>query len=522
MRAASYPLTGGMDIVSPQAQIPRGDVLLASNYVPTKYGFRRSGQYERFDGQTAPSTLPANDSTEQAALEAQRALILAVPGAGPVRGIAHLNGNIYAWRDNVGQTEARMYAATGAGWSEIAAFTASAYAPGGKYEAIVHNFGGHVGTKALYVATGVGKAFEWDGTTLTQITTGMTTDTPVHITEHISYLFLTFPGGSLQWSPTGDPTGTWTPVVGAGEIGLGEEITVIQSTIGGALLVGGETKTSLLQGRAPADFDLREHSRALGIEPYSTGEIGDLIFMSNIGITTLGATQNFGDFEHNSLSNRIQPYLDSATDVLGALVDTTENHYWLLYNSAGFTNYICGAFRDNAFQGFAVGTYDKTFYCTSTLKVAGVTRLFVGGEDGFVYELNKGTSGDGATITSVIKLPYLSPGTTLARHRFFRMLAEVTCAAPVSLGLAFELDYGDELSPGSIGQTITTGGGGGIWAISAYGDFSWSRAFQGRLKSKLTGTGSNISMTIAASHTYEPPHTLSNISYYYETRRLER
>lgn len=49
--------------------------------------------------------------------ERRRALIQAVPGSGPVRGVAILNGDVFALRDNVGATECLLYKATAAGWT---------------------------------------------------------------------------------------------------------------------------------------------------------------------------------------------------------------------------------------------------------------------------------------------------------------------------------------------------------------------------------------------------------------------
>lgn len=45
-----------------------------------------------------------------------RALIGAVPGSGPVRGVAMLNGVTYAWRNNVGGSALGLYKNTTAGW----------------------------------------------------------------------------------------------------------------------------------------------------------------------------------------------------------------------------------------------------------------------------------------------------------------------------------------------------------------------------------------------------------------------
>lgn len=45
-----------------------------------------------------------------------RAFITAVPGSGPVRGVAYLNGVTYAWRNNAGGTALAIYKSTGASW----------------------------------------------------------------------------------------------------------------------------------------------------------------------------------------------------------------------------------------------------------------------------------------------------------------------------------------------------------------------------------------------------------------------
>lgn len=53
------------------------------------------------------------------AIEARRALVLPVPGSGPVRGVAVHDGQVYAWRDDVGGKFCLGYRATAAGWEAL-------------------------------------------------------------------------------------------------------------------------------------------------------------------------------------------------------------------------------------------------------------------------------------------------------------------------------------------------------------------------------------------------------------------
>lgn len=66
-------------------------------------------------------TASVKQSTEYqaAAADYARAGISAVPGSGPIRGVALFQGDVYAWRDNVGATEMKLYSASGSGWAAV-------------------------------------------------------------------------------------------------------------------------------------------------------------------------------------------------------------------------------------------------------------------------------------------------------------------------------------------------------------------------------------------------------------------
>ena len=67
-----------------------------------------------------PATTDALHETYlRAAREARRALIAAVPGAGPIRGVWFFNSFVYAVRDNVGQTLGVMHKSSAAGFTVV-------------------------------------------------------------------------------------------------------------------------------------------------------------------------------------------------------------------------------------------------------------------------------------------------------------------------------------------------------------------------------------------------------------------
>ena len=53
------------------------------------------------------------------AADSYRADITAVPGSGPIRGVAYFKDVVYAWRNNAGGTAMKMFKSTSSGWSEV-------------------------------------------------------------------------------------------------------------------------------------------------------------------------------------------------------------------------------------------------------------------------------------------------------------------------------------------------------------------------------------------------------------------
>jgi hypothetical protein len=103
-------LQGGLDLITPQVTMPPGRAIAAINYEPDVNGYTSTNGYERYDGRPSPSDGMSPDD-----IAARRAAIAAVPGTGPVRGVAVYNGAVWAFRDQNDGSGA-MFKSTPAGW----------------------------------------------------------------------------------------------------------------------------------------------------------------------------------------------------------------------------------------------------------------------------------------------------------------------------------------------------------------------------------------------------------------------
>jgi hypothetical protein len=489
VQSQTWALGGGLDLVSPAIQISAGKAILAQNYeCSMNGGYRRIDGYTIFDGRTTGTPL-------------------AVAGSGPIRGVWEYGGVVYAFRDNAGGSAGVMHKSTSSGWVVVSTPTLAA---GGSYEFVNHNFGGHSSTLNMYGCNGVNKAFQFNGTTLTLLTTGMTTDTPSHIGVHKNHLFLSFSGGSVQHSGTGDPT-SWTLVTGAGEISIGSEVTGLNSMQGNSLAITGNNQVSVLYGTAASNWDLKSYSPAIGAVDKTHAQMdSDLYYFNGDDLSSLTATQAFGDFESASISSLVKPYIDARkTSTVGATVNRDKNQYRLFFSDK---TVLVGTIINRQVVGFSTWLLDHI--------PSAVTEGYMGCTDGSIMRMDSGTSFSGAAIQSFLRLPFTSLNSPHKKKRFRKATLELAAGSQATLNYLADYDYGTGGS--SVSSSTTVYGGGGFWDVASWNNFVWSSAVVASAEAYLNGSGQNISLLIVHTSATDPAFTLQGVQLNYSLRGLNR
>lgn len=140
-----------------------------------------------------------------------RADIQAVPGSGPIRGVAFYDDDVYAWRDNVGATMLGMYKSSGSGWTAVPYFAVFDFAVGTQEifpgETIVgHTSGATALVKAVVLLSGTWSGGDAAGyIVFTDMTGTPTTNEWIYVggTKHAEYrgayaAIAPLPGGRVQ------------------------------------------------------------------------------------------------------------------------------------------------------------------------------------------------------------------------------------------------------------------------------------------------------------------------------------
>lgn len=392
---------------------------------------------------------------------------------------------------------------------------------GGKYRTKVHNFYGAANLKRLYGCNGVGQAFEWDGAVLAPIRSGIPAEQekPLFISVHSNHLLLGYTGGALQNSGTGKPL-SFSALDGAGEFSLGDDITGLKSSSKTATIVTGRNKIAYLTGSDVSDLDLKDISEDSGAVADTLETVGSPYFLDDRGIRSLTAAQTFGDWsiatETKLVSKWFQGKRKGSIPAIGSLRVKAAGQYRIFFSDrTGMTLYF-GRGKPECMP-FLLRFTPTCLH--SGEDAEGNEVLFAGGADGYVYQLDSGTSDDGAPVEAYLRLAFMNQGTPNQNKRYHCAFLDVTDAGPTNIiSYTADFDFSHPDQPGSQEETTTIHGGGGFWDTAYWDQFYWDAMIQGQAVADLDGLGTNISFVVMSDATYEEPHTLASLTIFYSSR----
>lgn len=538
----------------------------------------------------------ADYSTMQQALAADvyRADIAAVPGAGPIRGVASLNGVRYAWRNNVGNTAMAIYKTSGAGWTLVPllfelAFTAGtndyvpgdtvsqggvsstvrqtclesgtfaggtaagrliinaptggnfaagaiagggaatasgvqtaiALLPGGRVETDKGNFG--QGAK-LYGADGVNRGFEFDGTVLAPIKTGNTPDVPKHVLVHTDHLWFSFTD-NLQNSGITTPF-NWSATAGGASYRCNGLITALFRQPGdqttGAMSVTTTTGTEMIYGKSAADFRKTSFEESAGAKDYGVQRIGgQSIAFGDTGVFSLSAAQAFGNFEPISMTLNIRPFTQVRTNkCVASTINRTKSQYRVFFSdgAALFMTIV-----NNKVVGSMPVSFPDVVTCTCQGDALdGAESSFFGSTNGFVYQLDAGTSFDGAAIDFYWTLTFAFQGSPEELARFREVSFEVQGDSYATFAMTYQVGYGEGDRPqGDFPVSSVIALGAGFWDDPSltWDAGVWDGKSLAPNKLKIDAVGENIALRIEGSSAAYEPFTFNSAILHYSKRK---
>jgi hypothetical protein len=409
--------------------------------------------------------------------------------------------------------------------------TAITLQPGGKFEFDIVNFYGSVDSKRMYCADGVNFAGEFDGTRWVPIRTGVGGDNPKFVVGHKKQLMLAIESEVIP-SGIGEPY-SFTALTGAAQIALGDTITGMKAQVGtetvGVLVVLTATKVYILYGNDSTDYNLVTHSPDSGGRAYTIQNIGFAHFLDTKGVTQLQASQAFGSFQMHVLTNAVQPFIDDKAGLeISSCIVRNRNLYRIFFSDGTGLNiqmqpttYDGSPPRLGDIMPFDYGTRVMNTV-DSVVDANGVERKFGAGTDGYVYELDVGTSFDGEVINSFMVMAFHHSKNPFYRKSYRRCKLRFSAGATAHLQVSYDLSFGDRDSVYADTSTSLVSGGGAYWDSARWDTQFWDASYSQEVTIDTPGNGTSISLVISNESAVDETFTINSIQTQYFMGRLSR
>jgi len=392
-------------------------------------------------------------------------------------------------------------------------------APNGRYEFDIHNFGGAANTTRVYGASGVHRGFEFDGTVFVPINTGVPVDTPSFVVAHSEQLFFAF-GASSQHSAPGAPY-VFSAVFGASEIAVGDTITGYMVQPGdvttSALLISTRNRAFVLYGNDSADWNLVVLQPDAGAIAYTMQHLSGSLALDDRGVTYIGTSQNYGNFAHNTISNLIQPFVRAQRTLAISSCRIREKNQYRLFFSDKQGLHI--TMNGNKLVGMMpVGYAHVVSVIHSTEDTGGDEVVFFGSDNGFVYQMEKGTSHDGEPIVYTLTLAYNNQKSPQLNKRWRKLVLEVSGQSYGEMTVGYQLGYNSASLSQPQSVTTDTGFAAAFWDSFIWDEFFWDGQTLIPKEFALEGTAENIAIAITGNSDEFGPFTITGALLHFTPR----
>lgn len=447
-------------------------------------------------------------------------------GSGTIAG-STAAGTFVVTTPNLGFAAGAATTSTGTTLTLSGAQTPIVLATGGKFEFVKYNFSGQLITRRIYGCDGVNQAFEFDGTTLAPITTGLSPDVPSHITGHKTFLFLS-QDSSIIYSAAGFPF-KWTSTDGAGEIATGDNVNAMLTLPGSAntatLGIWMRSSVGLLYGTDPTTFNFTQYNIGLGGIAGSVQNLFDSFGFAEPGIVNLQTTLNFGNFQAATLTKNIQPFINQERDKIScSSVSHTRGQYRVFFND-GYGLWL--TVLNQQYLGAAIVQFNNPVnVIDADTDTSGNEVSYFGSTDdgGYVYQLDTGPNFDGEEIFAGFTPAWDYIKTPRWLKEFRRASIEMAGSAYASISFSYGLNDNSPLVGQPTPVSYASGFSPSFWDSGFTWDsgLTWDGATILPTYVDLTGTAYDIQPIIASRTNYIQPFNISTIIYEYSMRRRVR
>jgi hypothetical protein len=377
----------------------------------------------------------------------------AVAGSGPILALKVISsGRIVAARKNASNVT-EYYYGTGTTWTSMGARPLL----GGKAKHVLYNLDGN--DKVLFVD---GNNYPATYSTSGNILTAITGSTDVLGAENVAVFKDTafYAKGNNLYFTAPFTVDDFSAANGAGSINVANEITGL-AVFRDQLIVFTTDSIKRITGNTAADFQVSPITDRIGcVNGDTIQEVGgDIMYLAPDGIRLLSATDRIGDFGLDIASDPIAKdattFLGSTPNFCSVLMREKAQYRIFAYIESeqheAAKGLIATKFVSQGASGISWSTtYGiKAFVADSRYSGTAETVAFAN-TDGYVYELDTGSSFDDLPIEAIYESPYMPLSDPQMRKSFYKMTLYAEPTGSMSLDLNVKYDFGSTTNTGVI------------------------------------------------------------------------
>ena len=432
-----------------------------------------------------------------------------VPGVGPILGVKVVNpSEVLAVRSN--GTVSQVHLSTGTGWVSLV----TAALAGSRCRFADFNF---AGTHKIVMVDGVNApaVFNDSSNTMAYISAPADVVGAEYVAVFKGTVFFA-KGNQLSFTAPFNEV-DFSAANGAGTISVSHSITGL-AVFRDQLIIFSRNKIQRLSGNTIADFQLSPITDTIGcIDSDTIQEVGgDIMYLAPDGLRLLSATDRIGDFGLDVASDPIagdaRTFIANSTSYCSVVI-RQKAQYRIFGYDAGEQRAVSSGLIATKFSAQGAGSIAwattkgiKAFVADSRYTETTETILFAN-EDGYIYELETGSSFDGEIIEAIFESPYMPVTDPRTRKTFYKLTTYLDLNGPIQITVGVKYDFNrvggfDVLQPpsdiiSSTGvETSTYGSNGAVFGIATFGG-QLDRVYE----NSLIGSGKTIALRIEDSST---------------------
>lgn len=402
----------------------------------------------------------------------------------------------------------------------VAAQFANTLPLAGRFRFVNHNFYGQNSQRRMYGVSGLGPAFEFDGTTFAIIENGASIY-PTTIAAHKDHLFLGYSEGSIITSSIGSPL-EYNALTGAGEIAVGDQIQGFQLMIGGVLMIGCRNRIDMLYGNDAETWQKQPYSPH-GMRGETAREIaGKVLVLDDRGIQNLAATQAYGDFSINALSylysDALQRLVRQGFEPI-VVVSQDKSQYRIYLGTQGFHL----TFDESKYIGaFPVTLPNKVDCICSGEDSSGNEMILFGSDDGKVYQMETTNFFNGAAIRWRFQLAFGYQRAATRRKQYKRVAIDASVIGEDVTVQGRSLFNFDTVPSTNYNDPTIESGGVSYWGTGLWNDFRWASPLGTQLILDTEGLGQNMAVSLVGQGNEDSSISFFGATAHFIYRRLNR